>query len=190
MVPQGRDDSWPHSHLSGEGPMPQKATKKPQAGVTAPEDPLCEHLSKAYTLGRRASKYFDLQRPFKIADSGPNDTWKWSISAGVLDSTPLRLMLVLHSIPRDKRLSQAVGLIGGLVVPEREEHATLVVQFPPDGTGIIRKLAGAIRSVETTKWSWLSNKVADALVRLANHLDQYHAPHPRSGPASPPGGTP
>ena len=170
--------------------MPRKSPKNAQGAALAAGDPRHEHLSKAYPIGRRASKYFDLQRPFKIAESGPNDTWKWSISAGVLDSNPLRLMLVLHSIPHDQKLIQFVGLIGGLAILEGAEHATLVVQLPPDDTAAIRKLAGAIRAVTTAKWSWLSNKLADALMRLAVHLDQYQAPNPGSGPASPPAQTP
>ncbi|MCE9567289.1 MAG: hypothetical protein K8U57_35250 [Planctomycetes bacterium] len=147
---------------------------------------LRKHLGKAYATRSRGWKYFNKERPFLIADPDPGDTWKWLISAAVLDTNPLSLALVIQSVPQSPTMVEYAGSLSGEVKPKKD-HATFVLVLPPDDTAAIRKLAGMIRKVETTKWRWLSTKAADALTKLANHLGTLPpAPGGEAAPTPPP----
>ncbi len=155
--------------------MPRKPTKNAQGAAPAPEHPLCEHMRKAYTMRPKASKYTGPRPPFNIAEQHAGDTWEWRISLGVLETDPPVLVLALYSIAVNPELISFVQGLGGSA-NLKLEHADLLVTLPSTDTATLRQLAGKIRAVPSEKWPWLSGKVADALDRLARHLDQYRPP--------------
>lgn len=131
---------------------------------------LHKHLSEAYSLRPRRSKYTNTV-PFKIADSS-GDPWKWEASVAVVDEDPPSLVLILHSLPIDAGLEGFARGLGSQIIPERELF-TFVIPLKPADAQNIRKLGGMFRGMATDRWGWLNKKVADALIRLANHLEQF-----------------
>jgi hypothetical protein len=146
--------------------------------VTSPPSTLAaalrKHLNQEFLTRKRRSKYTGPDLPFRIDDHNTTDTWTWQITVGAINATPPSLILLLQSLPQNAEVGDFALSRGGRVIL-KGAHATYVIPLGMTDGQAIRKLAGTIRSMETVRWQWLTQRAADCLIHLANHLGRFPA---------------